>query len=701
MYTISAARALIARIMPQHFEQVTVELLDTEKDFFEVTAEDGNVVLRGRSGVCIGCALNWYLKNVCRCQISWENRTLSLPERLPLPAECVRREANFDLRYYLNYCTFGYSMVWWDWTRWEQEIDWMALHGINLPLAVTGHEMVWRNLGKRLGLTQEQIDAYLTGPAFLPWNYMGNIDGIGGPLPDSWYEEQYDLQCRILERERELGMTPVFPGFFGHVPQGVREIWPDAGVLELKPWFDAKPTYFLPPDDTHFERFAQAFYQEQAALYGNDHYFSLDLFHEGSAPSDEKSYLTGCAKRVMDTLTAFDSQAIWVMQSWSMRDCIVQALPDKQVLLLDLCAEETEKWRQTQAFYGKGWVWCFLHNYGGRSGMFGDFEGIVNRPSEALRSSDKGALRGIGFAPEAIEENSLFYDAIAEQVWRTEPIEPKKWIEQYIECRYGQRHPAAQRAWDILMETTYRASAMECVVCARPMLDIGHVCNAEVEPQTDVRKVMQAWRELLSCREVFAENTAYRYDVVNVGRECLSLLARPLQCAITAAYRNGDIAALMHTGDLFCALIEDMDELTSSDIRFMAGKWVSDARKWGKTPNERALYEFNAKMQITRWWPDVNFLDYAHKQWGGLLKQYYLPRWKNFISILRDVLTGVKNFDESAYAVDCQAYETEWAAQGVRLPEEPKGDTYKIASELLGKYTVILEQEPLLGGRER
>ena len=32
----------------------------------------------------------------------------------------------------------SYSMAYWDWERWEAEIDWMALQGINLPLAFTG-----------------------------------------------------------------------------------------------------------------------------------------------------------------------------------------------------------------------------------------------------------------------------------------------------------------------------------------------------------------------------------------------------------------------------------------------------------------------------------------------------------------------------------------------------------------------------------
>ena len=34
--------------------------------------------------------------------------------------------------------TASYSSAFWDWRRWEREIDWMALHGVNLPLAFTG-----------------------------------------------------------------------------------------------------------------------------------------------------------------------------------------------------------------------------------------------------------------------------------------------------------------------------------------------------------------------------------------------------------------------------------------------------------------------------------------------------------------------------------------------------------------------------------
>jgi len=40
------------------------------------------------------------------------------------------------------------SFAWWDWTRWEKEIDWMALQGVNLPLAFTGQEAIWQKVFK-------------------------------------------------------------------------------------------------------------------------------------------------------------------------------------------------------------------------------------------------------------------------------------------------------------------------------------------------------------------------------------------------------------------------------------------------------------------------------------------------------------------------------------------------------------------------
>ena len=136
----------------------------------------------------------------------------------------------------MNTCTHSYSASWWDWSRWEREIDWMALNGINLPLAFTGLEYVTRKVFKELNFTDEELKDWYTGPAFMAWYRMGNVNGWAGPLPDEWIDYEHDLQLKILERMRDYGMTPVLSMFSGYVPSTFTKHFPDANVTMGSNW---------------------------------------------------------------------------------------------------------------------------------------------------------------------------------------------------------------------------------------------------------------------------------------------------------------------------------------------------------------------------------------------------------------------------------------------------------------------------------
>ena len=120
-------------------------------DFFEISTVNGKPAITGNSPVNIAAGLNWYLKYYPHIHLSWNNMHVEMPDSLPLPVKPERHETTATQRYYLNYCTHSYSMAFWDWNRWQEEIDWMALHGINMPLAMTGTDVVWANTLKRLG----------------------------------------------------------------------------------------------------------------------------------------------------------------------------------------------------------------------------------------------------------------------------------------------------------------------------------------------------------------------------------------------------------------------------------------------------------------------------------------------------------------------------------------------------------------------
>lgn len=198
------------------------EKVESPHDFFELDQQGDRVVVRGNSNVTLAKGLHWYLRHYARIHLSWNAMHARLPDTLPPVTRPERHETDLDLRYDLNYCTFSYTMPFWDWARWEEELDWMAMHGINLPLALVGTDVVWRNVLLRLGYTTDEVNAFIAGPAWQAWWLMNNLEGWGGPNTDNWYRRQEELQRRIVGRMRELDIEPVLPGYSGMVPSNAK-----------------------------------------------------------------------------------------------------------------------------------------------------------------------------------------------------------------------------------------------------------------------------------------------------------------------------------------------------------------------------------------------------------------------------------------------------------------------------------------------
>jgi alpha-N-acetylglucosaminidase len=236
----TASEALLRRVLgTAHATQFVVDST-APAGTMGIGSQGSKVLLRGSSGVEVASALSWYLNEYCNTTFDWSNYEVLLPDAatapLPLPAAASRaRYTNYT--YYLNVCTFGYSLVWKDWSYWQKHIDWMAMQGINLPLALAGQEKVIVNTFARFNVTaQELSENYFAGPAFLPWGRMGNLQKWGGPLPLSWVDQQAALQVKLLARMRELGMRPVLSAFAGFIPPAFVAKHPMANVTKVSEW---------------------------------------------------------------------------------------------------------------------------------------------------------------------------------------------------------------------------------------------------------------------------------------------------------------------------------------------------------------------------------------------------------------------------------------------------------------------------------
>jgi alpha-N-acetylglucosaminidase len=693
----AAARGLLQRLIPAHANQFTLEALpiNDEGDVFEVEATGGHVTVRGSSGVAIASGINWYLQDRCRCDVSWCGDQLHLPDPLPHVEGKVRKTAHFKDRYFLNYCAFSYTTAWWDWHQWERMIDWMALHGINMPLAVTGQEAVWQSVGRKLGLSDADMNRFLAGPAFLPFGWMGCLDGWGGPLPQSWIDRHRALEIQILERERSFGMRPVLQGFTGHVPAALREKFPQAKFRQLPSWAGFPGTSFLDPLDPLFRRVGRMFVDEQTRLFGTDHLYASDTFIEMSPPSSDPAFLADMGRAVLGAMSDADPAAVWVMQGWlfvnnpgfwkpPQAQALLTSVPDDRLLVLDLMCESDPAWRKTESFYGKPWVFCIIQTFGDTVSLHGGLPRIAANLRQALAESKPGRLRGLGHIMEGLGCNPVVHDFLADMTWQADVPDVDRWLEGYVDRRYGRTHPEARKAWSLLARSVYASPGPAgTLLTARPGLNLG---GAALQP-----RVARAWEALLGVSDALKGVDTYQFDLVNVSREALAGLAGPRYADVVAAYNAHDRKALAAAGGRLMALIDDLDDLLATRRELLLGRWLADAARWAASDAERALYEWNARTQITLWGPRDSVLhEYAQKQWAGMLRGFYGPRWAMFVERLDAALAAGQPFDADRFERDVRAWEDRWTHQrgsaAGAYPAEPRGDAVAVSRRLFERY---------------
>jgi alpha-N-acetylglucosaminidase len=705
---LEAARALVERVVPgtaSHFVLEEIPRVDG-LDNFEVESRGGKVVLRGSGGVAIASALNWYLEHVVGVNVSNPLEPMELPSPLPRVRRRARVTTPYRHRYFLNYCTFSYSMAWWGWSEWEKLIDWMALKGVNLPLAITGQEATWQLVLRDIGFNDEQIRNFLVGPAYLPWGWMGNIDLLGGPLPESWIETHIQLERKILARERALGMTPVLQGFTGHVPESITEVVPSATIHQTGDWCAGfGGTWFLDPHDPLFLRMGTAFIERQRELYGTDHHYAADPFNEINPPTRDPEFLEATGRAIYEPMRVADPEAVWVVQAWFLfyksqfwrepeTRALFRGVPDDGMLVLDLYGDGHPVWVEHEAFYGKPWIWNVLYNFGDQVSAHGDLPGIARNLQKAISSPYRGRLEGIGMAMEGIGYNPVIPDFVLDMVWRKRAPVVGSWLHSYVRRRYGEPNALAWRAWQMLLATVYRTAVQTGnVLVERPgfFREGVHYRSYPVVPY-DEGKVVRSVAMLLEAAPRLGGSDTFRYDVVNLTRQVLGHLGLPLVKAVEDAFSRRDIAALARAEERIVELLTDLDTLAGTRREFLLGPWLEAAKSWGTTDAERRLYEWNARNIITMWgtrctegeWEDLNL--YAHKQWQGMFAGYYLPRWWEFIARLRAALEQDTSFERAPYLDEMCAWEQEWCERTESYPVEPSGDELEVAGELFAKY---------------
>lgn len=730
---------LLERIDKGASRKIAVQIMPGNTDFFELDQQGNRPVVRANNYVNAAVGINWYFKYNCGIHLSWNCMKAKLPAVLPSVKTKERHETDLKLRYNFNYCTFSYSMAFWDWERWQTEIDWMALHGINMPLAAVGHECVWRNMMLRLGYSEEQIGKFIAGPAFLAWWEMNNLEGWGGPLPLSWYSQQEKLQKQILKRMKEFGMYPVLPGYSGMCPSFESTASEAEGAASsgesnqssLQLWNGFTRPGVLYPGDKRFEKYAKVFYEETKKLYGTADYYSIDPFHEASNLPEDLD-IGEAGKEILKAMKQYGNEhSTWVVQGWSEnpRPEMLDALPNGDVLVLDLFSEcrpqygaKNSIWHRENGYGEHDWAFCMLENFGANVGMHGRMDQLINNYYTAQKDFSTH-MKGWGFTMEGSETNPIMYELMSELPWIKEKITKDKWVMNYVYARYGinskpelthvvDHHSPINMmlgAWHLLSNGIYNCpdgnnqqGPHESVFCSRPSLDCFQASSwSKMTNYYNPNSTMNAAIMYVAFADFLKDNENFRYDLVDLCRQAIADKGRIVYNQLVADFKSFDKKAFeMHKAE-FLDLILKQDSLLATRSEFRVGKWINQARSIGKTTEEKDLYEWNARVQITTWGnrycADTGGLrDYAHKEWNGLLKDFYYPRWKHYLDILSDELNGklpvlpVGNSswqtpDNPALTIDWYAMEEPWTLQHNTYPSQSEGNEIETAKRIISQ----------------
>ncbi|MER7564793.1 alpha-N-acetylglucosaminidase [Streptomyces sp. NPDC097941] len=706
LFDTAPAAAAVKRLLPDHHRQLTLRAVKDDTDRFRVTGRAGQITVEGTSPAVLLTGLHTYLRRTAHASVSWTGEQLNLPRILPAPAAAITGTANVPHRFAFNDTNEGYTGAYRDWDAWQYELDVLAVHGVNRVLVYMGGDAVYYDTFRRFGYTDAEMRAWIPAPARQPWWLLQNMSGFGGPISRQLIEKRAALAERIIDRVRDLGMTPVLPGYYGSVPDDFpARHGGDAKVVAQGDWGAFKRPDWLDPRTTAFADVAATFYRVQKERFGESTMYKMDLLHEGGNAGDVP--VGEAAGAVEAALQKAHPGAVWAILGWQnnpakelldgvdkSRMLIVDGLSDRYTTVTD----RESDWGGTPYAFGSIW------NFGGHTPIGANAPDWVEQYPK-WRDKNDSSLAGIAAMPEGADNNAPALALLTDLAWTPGTMDLDDWFAAYALSRYGgpDRHAAA--AWQTIRDTAYNMSradgwseAPDGLFGARPSLTANKAAAWGPEKDRyDTTAFDAALTELLSVRAELRDSSAYRYDVVDVARQVLSNRSRVLLPQIKAAHDAGDKALFGKLTKTWLGWMDLLDDLLATSGPHLLGRWLADARSWGADRAEKDRLEYDVRSLITTWGgrqsSEEGLHDYANREWSGLVGGLYRTRWQTYFNALAA--------GKDPATIDWFALEDRWAHAHETHPTSPHGSPYALARRVRDLLAATPYQAALTAGVDR
>ncbi|MEE3446668.1 MAG: alpha-N-acetylglucosaminidase C-terminal domain-containing protein, partial [Prevotella sp.] len=376
-------------------------------------------------------------------------------------------------------------------------------------------------------------------------------------------------------------------------------------------------------------------------------------------------------------------------------------------------------WKREEGYKQHQWLFCLLENFGANVGLHGRMDQLLDNfysTDYSLFTNHYSLRKGIGFTMEGSENNPVMFELMSELPWRPEKFKKEDWIRSYVKARYGVEDPNIERAWLILVRSIYNCPAgnnqqgpHESIFCGRPTLNNFQASSwSKMKNYYDPANTREAAKLMNSVAEKYRGNNNFEYDLVDITRQALADQARLQYQRAIADYKAFARDEFESDYRRFLSMLLAQDKLLGTRSEFRLGHWTQDAINAGVTPEEKRLYEWNARVQITTWGnrycADTGGLrDYAHKEWQGLLKDFYYVRWEAYFKALSAQMKAQTGPQPELLGGGPNATKTAAELFQMALPQEVKLDYYAIEEPWTlrqNPYTAAPEGSPVDVARE-
>ena len=686
-----AVRRLLGPDMVKRIRLVAEQPADGV-DHYRISARQGHVVIGGTTPAVLLKGVNAYLSDIAGMNISWNGEQTGPAGRLPLPDREIFQAANVAHRFALNDTDDGYTGPYRTWEDWERTIDVLALHGVNEVFVPVGAEAVYLDTFRQFGYSEKELLDWIPQPGHQPWWLLQNMCCFPSPVSRDLVERRAAMGARIVQRLRELGMTPVLPGYFGTVPPAFAEKNPGANVVDQGSWVGFDRPDWLDPTSGAFTAVADAFYRNSRGRFGASGMYKMDLLHEGGLAGNVN--VPEASRAVESALHRAHPDAIWVILGWqnNPRPDTISAVDRSKMLVVDGLSDRFQNLDRETSWSGTPYAFGSIWNFGGHTTMGANI-GVWNQRYWEWKNKNGSALDGIAIMPEASDNNPVALDFLASLAWTDGPQDMDHWYADWADRRYGSPDPAAQKAWQAIGRTAYAmpsgswSEAQDGLFAAQPSLSTRTAAAySPTEMRYDATAFAQALPDLLRVAPQLKRSSAYKYDLMDVTRQVLSNSSRDLLPRIKAAYDAGELDRFRVLTAQWLREMDLLEEVTATNSQTMLGPWLADARSMATTEEEADALERDARGLVTVWGgrsgAEAGLRDYANREWSGLIATYYKPRWKTYFTELEAALTEKRD----PKSIDWYAIGDAWArgADGSGpFPTRPSGDITAIAAEVV------------------